>query len=157
MYFKSICVVVLFLIAGVSTAATSLQQDRPGAVSTRVDSETLRCMQCHDGVSAGDVEITLPGANSGVSGLHTGKHPIGMNYRDYVRATPLEYQRHDGLNSNIRLVDGRVSCVSCHTGKQESLQPILTSQTALNEDTVCLSSGGAKREPGGLCQSCHIK
>ena len=157
MCLKSVSFVILLLTAGMCSAATGLQQYRPGTVSTRVDSETLRCMQCHDGVSAVDVEITLPGTNTGVTSLHTGKHPIGMFYGDYVRATPLEYRRHDVTNSDISLVDGKVSCVSCHTSKQESLQPILTSQTSLKEDTVCLSSAGAKSEPGGVCQSCHIR
>lgn len=160
MYFKSVYVVVVLLMAGLSSSASGNQNSYlDGRTSISLDYETVQCMECHDGVTARDVEMSFPGTDAGMSSLHTGKHPIGMNYRDYVLSTPLEYRPHNRLNSDTQLVNGQVSCVSCHRIRQNPSPSTESSRMAKYEATDCLTFDQPKKELGqsGLCQSCHIK
>lgn len=159
MIIKSVVTTALFLLVCMGYAATEIEFDalyKGSSVSS--DRETLNCLQCHDGVMADDVEILLSGGEPGMGGLHLGKHPVGMKYTDYVIAAPLDYRPLESLSASILLVDGRVSCVSCHRIKQAG-ETLVSSQLSAAADNLCIFSSEIKTEVGmtGLCQSCHIK
>lgn len=159
MIVKSISFVLMLLLASAGYAATGIELNQSGKGSSLgADRETLGCMQCHDGVLADDVELQLHGGGSGKAGLHLGKHPVGMDYGDYVKAAPVDYRPLASLSDRIQLVDGRVSCVSCHQTRQkgESIVAVKLNNTAEN---FCRVYSQINTGPGqmGLCQSCHIK
>ena len=88
----------------------------PSAEGTRIDKASMTCLSCHDGSlgSANDVN-----SGSWKHGVRMspfdpeGSHPIGVNYARAMR-------KHGGLrpvsqlNPAIKLIDGKVSCRSCH-------------------------------------------
>jgi hypothetical protein len=77
------------------------------------------CMRCHDGSRAG--HITVKDANAPMqfssSGLQV-NHPVGMNYDEFATTKAGNYTPRFSLDSNIILVDGKVTCVSCHRLKE---------------------------------------
>jgi predicted CXXCH cytochrome family protein len=88
-------------------------------IGVDMDSTSLMCLGCHNGVVAPDVYTSahatrlieqLGSAALGASGL-TG-HPIGVKYPlEDVHFQPLAAVRADGV---IRVPRDRVQCISCH-------------------------------------------
>lgn len=81
-----------------------------------LDSESVRCMGCHDGVTASEAANTTAW-NRGPGGMgdHRRNHPVGVPYianRASGSATPLRMPSL--LPAQVRLPAGKVSCVSCH-------------------------------------------
>jgi hypothetical protein len=81
-----------------------------------LDSESRRCLACHDGVNAAESQ-NMTGWNraSGYIGNRTGNHPVGVRYPSGARrdsGTPM--RPPSLLPKEVRLPDGLVSCVSCH-------------------------------------------
>ncbi len=95
-----------------------VQSDR-GA--TRVNTETLgaqtrRCLSCHDGAMASESGNATPWNHfRGGMGDEGRNHPVGIRYERsnrLRRASPL--RPASLLPEEVRLPDGKVSCVSCH-------------------------------------------
>lgn len=81
----------------------------------RLDLSSAECMGCHNGKDSG--HIVVKSANSPMQFTASGRqsnHPIGMRYDDYASSDPTSYRSSATLDPNIRLVGGRVACVSCH-------------------------------------------
>jgi predicted CXXCH cytochrome family protein len=102
-----------------------------------LDSESRRCLGCHDGISAADSVNSSRVGGGGHYGLATGDHPVGIPYRRPGTArgnTPLRPQQL--LPASIRLPDGRVSCVSCHNlyAKRRNLLTV-----PIEESKLCFS------------------
>ena len=81
-----------------------------------LDSDSRRCLACHDGVSASEsAHATRWNRGPGDVGDPRRNHPVGVAY-------PARSQRERGgpfraaglLPKQIRLCEGKVSCVSCH-------------------------------------------
>ncbi|RJP37200.1 MAG: hypothetical protein C4547_06100 [Phycisphaerales bacterium] len=73
-----------------------------------LDSESRRCLECHDGVSASD-------RFAGGNGLADAdwNHPVGIAYAT-GRDAEVTLRPPSELPPLVRLPGGRVSCVSCH-------------------------------------------
>ena len=108
------------------------------------DRMTENCLHCHDGSITSKVST----------------HPVGIYYDDYVRRYPGDYRslgyRGEG---GIPLVNGKVSCISCHRLKRALAQVAANGPVTLTERDICLSSTQLNSVSGrqGLCAACHIK
>ncbi len=84
--------------------------------SGRLDTESARCLGCHDGVTASDRHNTTAAGRSSLGfGDRMSNHPIGVGYgvkRGKTASTAL--RPVNLLPSAVRLPQGKVSCVSCH-------------------------------------------
>ncbi len=69
-----------------------------------------------------------------------GDHPVGVDYHAAAAANPLAYTPPRLLPPQIRLLNGKVDCVSCHTGPGLDTGDLVMS----NEDSA-------------LCLACHRK
>ncbi len=85
---------------------------RRGAV---LDAVSNNCLTCHDGVSAREAGHQSLRSGGGYLGDPGRNHPVGIPYvrreTDH-RGSPLRHVTL--LPEEVRLPDGRVSCVSCH-------------------------------------------
>lgn len=109
------------------------------SVGGGLDSESRRCLECHDGVTASD-------ASGGGSGHATtsftdqrSNHPVGVDYPPRSsKQSRWGYRAVAMLPDEMRLPGGMVSCVSCHN-LYDREKRLLTVENA----------GSA------LCLSCH--
>jgi len=110
--------------------------------SRTIDDVSSECLSCHDGslgrVSAigvgqwshdGDPEISAPGS-----------HPIGVSYEEAYMRSPKEFRPPSLLDRRITLVNGQVSCLSCHNLYADTPMKLVMSN-----------------ERSRLCLSCHRK
>lgn len=91
--------------------------DAPGnGMQSRFDGETVRCLSCHDGVTARDPHSSTPWNRTGsFAGDQRGSHPVGVVYASGVKHKSSAFLRPIGLlPEKIRLPQGKVGCVSCH-------------------------------------------
>jgi hypothetical protein len=95
----------------------------------RARTSSLRCVACHDGSSG--VPVTI-----GPAGAGHGDHPVEVDYGWTASRSPKRYVPLARLPAEIRLVDGKVTCTTCHDGASP------------HRGRVAL--GGR-----GLCQACH--
>jgi len=81
-----------------------------------LDSDSQRCMGCHDGVSASEAANTTAwNRGPGSRGDKRRHHPVGVPYRDRApKKAAVRLRSTSLLPKNMRLPDGQVSCVSCH-------------------------------------------
>lgn len=115
------------------------------AVGIELDSTSLLCLSCHDGVIASDVYTAshatqwvraLGSTRLGIAGA-TG-HPIGVKY-------PVSAPTYHSLpavtsGERIKLPDGHVQCISCHDPHNTGRHPGMLVQ----------SNAGSR-----LCLACH--
>jgi len=121
-----------------------------------IDSVTQECISCHSGGAASHITVKDADAPIQSSGVTTINHPVGMDYEKYYFREPHSYHSRATLNPDILLVEGRVSCVSCHKLKQVEPQQLASLQ---NEVSNCNASNQLTVGSNGyeLCVSCHIK
>lgn len=106
-----------------------------------LDPISMECLGCHDGTLAKAVNHRISdGDTQRVKSIETikGSHPIGMDYNTFARSK--EYVPSDTLAANIKLINGKVGCVSCHN--------------LLGRNDKYLVVDNTK---SGLCFSCHNK
>lgn len=113
-----------------------------------IDKESLECISCHDAaVSPADPMQVCHEAGC--------EHRIGADYtvaasRDRSLA-PLA-----SLNPALRLVDNRMSCVTCHVPYSKDDHEALSARRALmpeiSDPMLSVDNAGS-----GLCLSCHLK
>jgi len=115
------------------------------AYGVELDSASMLCMSCHDGVIAGDVFTSahstrlarqLGSDRFGMRGLTS--HPIGVRY-------PLVDARYRPISAvtaggRVPLPDGAVQCISCHDPHNRGRHPAMLVQ----------SNSGSR-----LCLACH--
>lgn len=98
------------------------------------DSYSQRCIDCHE------EEASLPGSErvafTGNNGTGMPNHPIGGFYRSGDPRSDL--RPRETLPDEVLLPDGKVSCLSCHSGYSRQ-------------------HGKAVRSDLGLCRHCHQK
>jgi predicted CXXCH cytochrome family protein len=104
-----------------------------------LDSFSAGCLSCHDGKSASNVRATVinnPDRKS-VMKMISAKHPIGMDYEKYTEINK-SLKSLDEMGQSLNLVEGRVSCITCH-------DPLNS-----NQNHLTVSKNG-----NDLCSSCH--
>jgi hypothetical protein len=136
-------------------------QARPlEARDPRLDAIAQGCLQCHDGSRASHVSVRSAGTPMPIRGSQTLNHPVGMTYDQSVSKNPHSYRPRAALHPDIRLVDGQVTCISCHQLKTGAAPPpIMEARLEPGKDTPCsatreLTTG---RHDKDLCLACHIK
>lgn len=108
--------------------------------SQQIDAFSNDCLSCHDGILAQDVPINVQAGGHGFKGTNSGKeHPIGMNYQQYVSFGEGRYKALP-MNSNMRLIDGQVGCLTCHNPLNPERYHLAYSNTG-----------------SSLCLACHNK
>lgn len=107
--------------AAMHWSAVGVAHIKPERRTTRrsggvLDSASRRCLSCHDGVNAVESQNDV-GSGHGlrVSASVTTNHPVGIRYG--ARGAPgstVALRPASVLPDEVRLPDGKVSCVSCH-------------------------------------------
>ena len=101
-----------------------------------IDSVSLECIICHDGVTASEVSISL--SDTGVLNHQSGSdHPIGTDYVKYADFNT-SYAPANTLPPEVLLVDGKVGCPTCHVPYDEV------------HGALVITQEGSK-----LCFTCH--
>ncbi len=148
--------------------APAWAQDPRPAAPVRHDWAAEACLRCHNGARATHIAVRRAGSAMQIRGFQTVNHPIGMRYDDSATRKPNGYVPRSALDSAIQLVEGRVSCVSCHQLRldQHDSAPrtgfIKASWDGSNTRgaercaaTAELTVGPRNRDD--LCIACHIK
>ncbi len=127
---------------------------RTAGASHGLDQTAAECMGCHQG----HIQVREAGAPMRFRGSQTINHPVGISYEDAVRKDPQGYRAGTSLNSNIQLVDGRTTCVSCHQKKSASTTPLIEARLD-TPASRCTASGAytVGTHDQELCLGCHIK
>jgi len=80
-----------------------------------LDADSVRCLTCHDGVTARETSYETSSGHGMASFGDTGRnHPVGVRYRAMDHKSDTRLRAEQALPSSVRLPGGRVSCVSCH-------------------------------------------
>ena len=121
--------------------ANTVKFRRPDGQIVEIDTFSVGCLSCHDGITAPARDIRIKNdTDPGVSIQSVlGSHPIGMNYGSYAYARR-EYKSLQALDPNMTLIDGKVGCLTCHN----PLNPE-KNHLAMNNDN------------SRLCFACHSK
>lgn len=108
-------------LAQADVAALWGQPERPDSETDLPPSAASeRCLGCHDGSVSSSVSHDFGrGRRRGIgsSSLTTGGHPIGMSY-PVARRDPgggSGYTPAEQLDRRLRLINGRVECLTCHS------------------------------------------
>ncbi len=130
------------------------------AVSKRAvlsDRSASDCLGCHNGAAAKRISVKDADAPFQTRGFQTVNHPVGMSYDRYAMKDPRGYRPRLLLDKNIRLVDGKVSCVSCHRLKSDVSAGMWRTAMTLNQSAECTASGELTvgHSSTDLCVACH--
>ncbi len=107
----------------------------------RIDPTSLECLACHDG-SIGKQAFVGSGVwthNSDFLGFDSGLHPIGVDY-ERARVKLGDLRPASEIDKRVKLVQGKVSCVSCHD------------PYSMLKGRLAIPNYGSK-----LCFECHMK
>ena len=74
-------------------------------------SDSRSCLSCHDGVIAKNAFSPGP-ADSRYA--QPGNHPMMVSYQDAYWRNPMALVAPGALDARLRLVDGKVQCITCH-------------------------------------------
>jgi hypothetical protein len=169
MRFQNTVLFILMLLFGYVMPATADLGDQFRAfilgteTQTRdqpIDTVAQGCLQCHDGSRAAHITARRSGSPLQIRGSQTLNHPVGMVYDDAVRKDPQGYRARAALQPKIQLVNGQVTCVSCHqlrtglltaTNTQAIPAAVPTNSCTATKE---LTTGHGDR---ALCLACHIK
>jgi len=125
--------------------------------SYQLDLESQQCMKCHDGSGGNAIELRPSDApvefDRGLW-MKTKNHSIGMSYSASRQKNPAEYVSETSLNENIKLIDGKIGCLSCHVAKPRLLASL---SAEIPDECPVDVEGTEKAFQGNLCINCHIK
>jgi hypothetical protein len=122
------------------------------------------CIECHN--RAETSHFTVKHADTPLQFSNSGmqvNHPVGMNYEFYATKKAHKYIPRLSLDSNIILVDGKVTCVSCHQLKNvERVDSFVASRWDVGQSVPANSKNcNASQEltmgprETDLCLACH--
>jgi hypothetical protein len=148
-------IIATIMLLGISVSRANARI----AVASRIDHESISCLSCHDGATASDVSASSSSTRARSMRAHPAGHPVGISYSSSALNKLGEYVPKGVLNPAIPLVDGKVSCVSCH--KLTKPKAITGARGTVTEDRLRGCTAGValvmKNERSALCLSCHIK
>jgi len=113
------------VIASAHLQGRLIQDERGGML----DSFSIECLSCHDGVIASMGETTVR-AGSFTHGIGL-SHPIGNEYPRFNGKN--DFVNVEFLPRSIKLVDGKVGCLSCHNpyGSEDKYLVVQNKRSAL--------------------------
>lgn len=133
------------LSGGLHVGAVGIAHSKSGIVASDaeysqiLDSISIECLSCHDGVIASDASYKVLGGDA-LSYQRSGRsHPIGMDYQK-AALRDTELKSVEMLSADIALYDGKVGCASCHNPYSRQRRMLVVDD-----------AGSA------LCFECHIK
>ena len=129
-----------------------------------IDDLSEQCMRCHNGSHGKKIANKSAGTPMQFAGNKSANHPVGMNYRNHAANDPRSYKPLEALDKAIRLVNGKVACISCHMPKKD-MQVASTGFIKVGglssdgTDPFCTVTKQLSVGPRvtDLCLSCHIK
>ena len=126
---------------------------------TTLDRISVQCLSCHDGVIASSVNAKQPRTLMQFRGPSSLDHPVGMSYAQVAQRKRGAYIPASALDTSVTLVNGKVSCVSCHTLEGTVGHPDISKQTQRQIEIGCVSVKTLtdKQNRQELCLSCHVK
>ena len=123
------------------------------------DSESARCMQCHNGNSAKAVSLKHADTAMTFTSHGSSNHPVGMSYASYARKDPASYITPARLDSRVKLENGKVTCISCHETKKATSHntEVVLSESGNTATNTCSSTKALTTGPSQthLCMTCH--
>jgi predicted CXXCH cytochrome family protein len=132
-----------------STSSSSSSNVLTASDPTVMDSVSRNCLSCHDGSVAKDVSSGVPMQGNGRISLTSNvvgsrsDHPMGVYPVSGIRSTATGEMDHlyvpSALDSRIQLVEGKVSCISCHSPYSQKKKQLVMSNFK-----------------SALCLSCHV-
>lgn len=133
--------------------AQSLQMSK---ANSYYDIESQKCVICHDGSIGVSIDINRNLSGRAVNQFSNSKdHPVGMQYDSVYFQRPDEYVNPRLLTKSVQLVEGKVSCISCHQVATILNSTIRFAQTVDNQCPVDtkVNNTGMKY----VCLACHLK
>jgi hypothetical protein len=112
------------------------------------------CLECHDGSVGGHVAVKSAAEPLRFDRLANADHPVGMRYDDYYRRQPTRYRSRALLDPDIVLVDGVVTCVSCHRLTTDPGTRPGKREDGLASRAICPASSELT-VARNLCMACH--
>lgn len=160
---KNLFVALVFLSSSMSLFGQSFKTGQAPYTSKdnlirQLDIESQFCMRCHNEQHSLKIEVRssetlIPYDQS----MRTTNHSMGMVYQTAYQRSPQEYIAPSSLNPNIKLIGGKVGCLSCHVAKNRAFASIsLVVDVESNECTVD-KQATEKAFAGSLCTQCHNK
>lgn len=143
------------LKAAVTDGPVASPTQQVAAGPAEADSVGRACLLCHAAVNRMPPALVI---EAQAAGAPTASHPVGTRYDDVVRRDPSSYRRSEELGTEIRLVDGRTSCVSCHQLEKHDVRELATMDSSAVLAGQCLADKrlASGRGGTGLCLGCHL-
>ena len=103
-----------------------------------LDSFSAGCLSCHDGKSASNVRPNFRNSpnKKSIMMMISGKHPIGMDYEKYAMSNH-HLKSLDEMGQNLTLVEGRVSCITCHDPLSPENNHLVATQSGVDLCSAC--------------------
>ena len=128
-------------VSGHARTLTTAHMEFDGKQKGQIDTVSEFCMECHDSSIAQDASVKFESSSHGAGAMGSAQdsHPVGIKYRTAM-AKNGGLRPRESLDPKIKLVSGRISCISCHD--LYSREPMKLTMT---------TAGAA------LCLNCHDK
>ena len=123
------------LFVGATHGGKGKGKVRLESFSSRVDSTTLLCIECHT-----DRISSIDSAGSGTLQHSSGRlnHPVGIEYDRVASKKPHLFAPRSMLKKEVELADGKIGCGTCHN------------RFSRHRYMLVMSNDGS-----ALCLSCH--
>lgn len=118
--------------------ANSVQAKMSNGEIMEVDTFSVDCLSCHDGINAKGKDIRFKNnSNRRTTDMSSvrGSHPIGMHYGSYAYADRSFKPLHS-LKKGMELIDGKVGCLTCHNPFNKKKYHLVTEN---NQSKLCFS------------------
>lgn len=156
MKIKGAYAVVMILIYEFTYAQPAYNPANYVSIS-ELDPISQTCMKCHDGSRANQVDLRRAGSPMTFDRLmRTTNHPIGMKYSESYMKNPKGYIYPTSLREDVKLIDGKMGCLSCHHQRQ-TLFVSTSDETIVEEECTNDKVADSQVSEMQLCLSCHIK
>lgn len=152
-YIASLAMDLGSMVASNTPDESTVQSDAPWFVtlligspetSSHVNSADVYsqgCLACHDGSEASEIHANITNApGNALEHKYAGgkDHPIGMNYQAYVGFGRGKFKSVSMFNSDMKFVNGRVGCLTCHNPLNPEKMHLVMSDVG-----------------SALCRTCH--